>query len=70
MKHLINILGFIACMTLGLLTGIGEVQKVIHFAGVANEIAFCFLCFMMASCFMFASILPEKKVKKIPQKNF
>ncbi len=67
MKILANLLGFIGCATVGFLTATGDVQKVIHFAGAANEMAFCLLSFMMAAMFMFAAILPGKKEEKIHQ---
>jgi hypothetical protein len=70
MKNLLNFLGFAACMLIGLLTATGDIQTYIHFAGAANEMAFCFMSFMMAAVFMFSAILPEGKQKKgLPEKN-
>jgi hypothetical protein len=63
MKNLLNFLGFVACMLIGFFTATGDVQTYIHFAGVANEMAFCFLSFMMAGIFMLTVILPESKPK-------
>ena len=74
MKNLLNFLGFLACMLIGFFTATGDVQTYIHFAGVANEMAFCFMAFMMAGIFMLSAILPngEKvaiKDKGLNQKN-
>ena len=74
MKNLLNFLGFLACMLIGFFTATGDVQTYIHFAGVANEMAFCLLAFMMAGIFMLSAILPngEKvaiKDKGLNQKN-
>ena len=63
MKNLLNFLGFVACMLIGFFTATGDVQTYIHFAGVANEMAFCFLSFMMAGIFMLTVILPDEKAK-------
>jgi hypothetical protein len=63
MKNLLCLLGFLACMLIALFTASGDVQTFIHFSGVANEIAFCFLAFMMAAVFMLSAILPEEKEK-------
>jgi hypothetical protein len=63
MKNLLCLLGFLACMLIALFTASGDVQTYIHFSGVANEIAFCFLAFMMAAVFMLSAILPEEKEK-------
>lgn len=71
MKNLLNFLGFLACMLIGFFTATGDVQSYIHFAGVANEMAFCFLAFLMAGLFMMSAILPEAKpkVKGLDEKN-
>jgi H+/gluconate symporter-like permease len=67
MKIVANLLAFAGFATIGLLTATGDVQKVIHFAGAANEMAFCFLCFAMAGAIMFTTVLPDKKEEKNPQ---
>ena len=59
MKNLLNFFGFLACMLIGFFTATGDIQTFIHFAGAANEMAFCFLSFMMAAAFMFSTILPD-----------
>ena len=71
MKNLLNFLGFLACMLIGFFTATGDIQTYIHFAGVANEMAFCFMSFMLAGVFMMSAILPESKpkVKGLNQKN-
>ena len=63
MKNLLNVLGFLACMLIGVFTATGDIQTYIHFAGVANEMAFCFMAFMMAAVFMLSSIPPDEKKK-------
>jgi cytosine/uracil/thiamine/allantoin permease len=63
MKNLFCFLGFLACMLIALFTASGDIQKFIHFSGVANEMAFCFLAFMMAAVFMLSAILPDEKKK-------
>ena len=71
MKNLLNFLGFLACMLIGFFTATGDIQSYIHFAGVANEMGFCFLAFLMAGVFMMSTILPEgkPKAKGLNQKN-
>ena len=74
MKNLLNLLGFLACMLIGVFTATGDIQKYIHFAGVANEMAFCLMAFMMAGIFMLSAILPNSekvaiKDKGLNQKN-
>lgn len=70
MKNLLNVLGFLACMLIGVFTATGDIQTYIHFAGVLNEMAFCFLSFMLAAMFMLSTILPEgKKVSELDEKN-
>jgi hypothetical protein len=70
MKNLLKVIGFVICMLLGVLTATGHVQTHIHFAGVLNEMAFCFLSFMLAAMFMLSTILPEgKKVSGLDEKN-
>jgi len=64
MKNLLNVLGFLACMLIGVFTASGDIQTYIHFAGVANEMAFCFIAFMMAAVFMLSAILPDEKTEK------
>jgi len=51
-------------MLIGLFTASGDIQTYIHFAGVANEMAFCFIAFMMAAVFMLSAILPDEKMEK------
>jgi len=70
MKNLFCLLGFLACMLIALFTASGDVQTFIHFSGVANEIAFCFLAFMMATVFMLSAILPDEKKKSKRQHGF
>jgi amino acid transporter len=70
MKNLLNLLGFLACMLIGVFTATGDVQSFIHFSGVANEMAFCFLSFMMAAVFMLSAILPDEKKKNKRQHGF
>lgn len=71
MKNLLNFLGFLACMLIGFFTATGDIQNYIHFAGVANEMAFCFMSFMLAGIFMLTVILPDHKpkAKGLNQKN-
>ena len=64
MKNLLNFLGFLACMLIGVFTASGDIQKYIRFEGVANEMAFCFGAFMMAAVFMLSVILPDEKKSK------
>lgn len=61
MKNLLNFIGFLICMLIGVFTASGDIQTYIHFAGVANEIAFCFGSFMLAGILMLSAILPDKK---------
>ena len=70
MKNLLNLLGFLACMLIGVFTASGDVQTFIPFSGVANEMAFCFLSFMMAAVFMLSAILPDEKKKSKRQHGF
>jgi len=51
-------------MLIGVFTASGDIQTYIHFAGVANEMAFCFIAFMMAAVFMLSAILPDEKTEK------
>ena len=64
MKNLLNVLGILSCILIGLFTASGDIQTYIHFAGVANEMAFCFIAFMMAAVFMLSAILPDEKMEK------
>jgi len=64
MKNLLNFLGFLTCMLIGVFTATGDIQEFIHFEGVANEMGFCFLAFMMAAVFMLSTILPDEKKSK------
>ena len=68
-KNLLNILGFLAFMLIGFFTATGDIQEFIGFNGVANEIGFCLLSFMIAAGFMLSAILPEEK-KKINKHGF
>ena len=61
MKNFLNLIAFLGCMLIGVFTATGDIQTYIHFAGVANEMAFCFMSFMMAAVFMFSTILPDAK---------
>jgi hypothetical protein len=65
MKNLLNFLGFAICMLIGVLTATGDIQTYIHFAGVLNEMAFCFGSFMLAGILMLSAILPDKKPDQI-----
>lgn len=70
MKNLLNVIGFVICMLLGMLTATGHVQNHIHFAGVLNEMAFCFGSFMLAAILMLSSVLPDKKPEQgLKEKN-
>lgn len=70
MKNLLNFLGFAICMLIGVLTATGDIQTYIHFAGVLNEMAFCFGSFMLAGMLMLSAILPDKKPDhELNQKN-
>lgn len=69
MKNLLNFLGFLACMLIGFFTATGDIQKYIHFAGVANEMAFCLMAFMMAGIFMLSAILPNGEKVAIKDKG-
>lgn len=69
MKNFLNFMGFLACMLIGFFTATGDIQKYIHFAGVANEMAFCLLAFMMAGIFMLSTILPDEKRVQIKDKG-
>ena len=51
-------------MLIGVFTASGDIQTYIHFAGVANEMAFCFIAFMMAAVFMLSAILSDEKMEK------
>ena len=52
-------------MLIGVFTATGDVQTYIHFAGVLNEMAFCFGSFMLAGILMMSAILPDKKPDQI-----
>lgn len=69
MKTFLNFLGFLACMLIGFFTATGDVQTFIHFAGVANEMAFCLLAFIMAGIFMLSAILPNGEKVAIKDRN-
>lgn len=70
MKNLLNVLGFLACMLIGVFTATGDIQTYIHFAGVLNEMAFCFGSFMLAAILMLSSVLPDKKPEQgLKEKN-
>ena len=70
MKNLLNVIGFVICMLLGMLTATGHVQNHIHCAGVLNEMAFCFGSFMLAAILMLSSVLPDKKPEQgLKEKN-
>ena len=68
LKHLDmkNLLGFLTCALIGFFTLTGDIQTFIHFAGVANEMTFCLLAFMMAGGFLILAF-DRKKEKKIHQ---
>jgi hypothetical protein len=70
MKNLLNFLGFAICMLIGIFTATGDIQTYVHFAGVANEIAFCFMSFMLAGILMLSVVLPDKKPEQgLREKN-
>jgi hypothetical protein len=70
MKNLLNFLGFAICMLIGIFTATGDIQTYIHFAGVANEIAFCFMSFMLAGILMLSVVLPDQKPEQgLKEKN-
>lgn len=56
-------LGFLAFLLTGLLTCTGHVQKVIHFAGPLNEMAFALLSFTMAILFLITLFMPDEEAK-------
>lgn len=70
MKNLSNFLGFLACMLIGFFTVTGDIQTYIHFAGVANEMAFCLGSFMLAGIFMMSAILPDGKDNRKKENEF
>ena len=61
LSDLLYILGFLAFMLIGVFTATGDIQEYTHFSGVANEIAFCLVSFMIAGMFMLSAILPDPK---------
>jgi hypothetical protein len=63
MKNLLNLIGFLACMLIGVLTMTGHIQTHVHFAGALNEMAFCFCCLMLAGIFALQVILPDMPTK-------
>ena len=65
LSDLLNILGFLAFMLIGVLTATGNTQEYTHFNGVANEIAFCLASFVIAGMFMLCAILPDSKPNKV-----
>jgi hypothetical protein len=70
MKNLLNFIGFAICMLIGVFTATGDVQTYIHFAGVLNEMAFCFGSFMLAGILMLTTILPDKTPEQgLKEKN-
>jgi hypothetical protein len=62
MENLLIIIGALICMLIGILTATGHIQAYIPFAGVSNEIAFCFCAFMLAGILMIC-LLPNRKKK-------
>jgi len=60
MENLLIFIGALICMIIGILTATGHVQAYIPFAGVSNEMAFCFCAFMSAGILMIC-LLPNKK---------
>jgi hypothetical protein len=48
-------------MLIGVFTATGDIQTFIHFAGPLNEMAFCFMSFMLAGILMLSAVLPDKK---------
>jgi hypothetical protein len=70
MKNLLCFLGFLAFTIIGVLTALGEVQDYTNFNGVANEIAFCLISFLIAGMFMLSAILPDGRKKNKRQHGF
>jgi uncharacterized BrkB/YihY/UPF0761 family membrane protein len=70
MKNLLCFLGFLAFTIIGVLTALGEVQDYTNFNGVANEIAFCLISFLIAGMFMLSAILPDERKKNKRQHGF
>jgi hypothetical protein len=60
MENLLIFIGALICMIIGILTATGHIQAYIPFAGVSNEMAFCFCAFMLAGILMIC-LLPNKK---------
>ena len=57
-------------MLIGVFTATGDIQTYIHFAGVLNEMAFCFGSFMLAGILMLSTILPDKTPEQgLKEKN-
>jgi len=62
MENLLIFIGALICMIIGILTATGHVQAYIPFAGVSNEMAFCFCAFMLGGILMIC-LLPNRKKK-------
>jgi hypothetical protein len=53
--HFGYLTGAIAAFLIALFTMTGDVQNYIHFAGVANEMGFCFFALMLSVICLFSS---------------
>jgi hypothetical protein len=62
MENLLIFIGSLICIIIGILTATGHIQAYIPFAGVSNEMAFCFCAFMLAGILLIC-LLPNKKTK-------
>ena len=62
MKTLQHVLGAIASFAIAFSIMQGSAQKVVHFAGVANEMGTCLFAFMLGIGFTIMAI-PERKKK-------
>jgi hypothetical protein len=60
MENLLIFIGALICMIIGILTATGHIQAYIPFAGVSNEMAFCFCAFMLGGILLIC-LLPNKK---------
>jgi hypothetical protein len=61
--HFGYLTGAIAAFLIAFLTMTGTVQNYIHFAGVANEMGFCFMALMLSVTCLFSSFSKPSKSK-------
>ncbi len=59
--HLGNLIGAMAALFVAFGTAQGTVQEYIHFAGVANEIGFCFMALLLSIALLFSSFSKASK---------